>query len=178
MAMAPGFRRFALTAHVASSVGWLGAVLPFLALAIAGLASSDVQVVRATYLAMKLIAWFVILPLCLASLLTGLVSSLGTPWGLVRQYWVLLKLLITVSSTFLLLMHMQPIDAAAGAAAQGLLSDMDLRGPRIQLVVESGAALLALLVATALSTYKPKGMTRYGWSRQQEQRAVFSELTK
>ena len=34
--MTPGLRKFALTTHVTSSVGWLGAVGAFLALAIAG----------------------------------------------------------------------------------------------------------------------------------------------
>ncbi len=56
MTMTPHLRRFALTAHVTSSVGWLGAVGAFLALAVAGLTSQDTQMVRATYLAMELLA--------------------------------------------------------------------------------------------------------------------------
>lgn len=39
----PRLRKFALTAHITSSVGWLGAVVCFLALSIVGLASDDVQ---------------------------------------------------------------------------------------------------------------------------------------
>jgi hypothetical protein len=95
MIMAPRLRKFTLTAHVAFSVGWLGAVAGFLALAVAGLTSQDAQTVRAAYLAMELTAWFVIAPLSLASLLTGLVQSLGTTWGLFRHYWVVAKLLTT-----------------------------------------------------------------------------------
>ncbi len=109
MAMAPRLRKFALTAHVTSSVGWLGAVGGFLALAIAGLTSRDDQTVRSVYLMLNLIAWYVIVPLCFASVLTGLVSSLSTTWGLFRHYWVLLKLLITIPSSLMLLVHMQPI---------------------------------------------------------------------
>ena len=104
MTMTPRLRKFALTAHVVSSVGWLGAVAGFLALAAAGLTSQDAQMVRAAYLAMELIAWFVIVPLALASLLTGLVQSVGTTWGLFRHYWVLAKLLVTVLATIVLLM--------------------------------------------------------------------------
>jgi hypothetical protein len=77
--MPPHLRKVALTAHVVSSVGWLGAVAAFLALAVAGLTSQDAQMVRAAYLAMESIAWFVFVPLCVASLLTGLVQALGTP---------------------------------------------------------------------------------------------------
>lgn len=109
MPMTPGLRKFALTAHVVSSVGWFGAVAGFLALAIAGLMSPDAQIVRAVYLAMDLTARFVIVPLCLASLLTGLVSSLGTSWGLFQHYWVLVKLLLAIPSTILLLLHTRPI---------------------------------------------------------------------
>lgn len=171
MALTPSLRKLALTAHVTASVGWLGSVAGFLALAVAGLTSRDSAMVRATYLAMDLTGWFVIVPLCLASLLTGLVSSLGTTWGLFRQYWVVLKLIMTVLSTGLLLVHMSPIGYMAGVAAETTLSSTDLHGLRMQILVEAVVALLVLLVATALSVYKPKGMTPYGWRKQREQRA-------
>ncbi|WP_287123151.1 hypothetical protein [Mesorhizobium sp.] len=44
MIMTPGLRKFTLTVHVTSSVGTLGAVAGFLALAVAGLASEDSQI--------------------------------------------------------------------------------------------------------------------------------------
>ncbi len=172
MTMTPRLRKFALTAHVTSSVGWLGAVAGFLALAVAGLTSQDAQMVRAAYLAMELITRFVIVPLCLASLLTGLVSSLGTTWGLFRHYWVLVKLLLTVPATILLLVHTQQISYVAGAAAERTLSSVDLGRRRIELVAYAGAAILVLLVAATLSVYKPRGMTRYGARKQHEQRTV------
>ena len=170
--LTPGLRKVLLTAHVIFSVGWLGAVGAFLALAIAGLSSRDAQLVRAVYLAMGLTGWFVIVPLSGASLLTGLVSSLGTPWGLFRHYWVVAKLVMTVPATMLLLLHMGPINQAASAAAQPAFSGADLVGLRIELVAYAGAALVVLLVATILSIYKPRGMTRYGWRQQYEQRTV------
>lgn len=169
MTMTPGLRKFALTAHVASSVGWLGSVAVFLVLAIGGLNSQDVQIVRAAYLSMELTTWYIIVPLSLASLLTGLVQSLGTRWGLFRHYWVLIKLLLTILATILLLVHTQPISYMAGIAAETTVLSADLQGLRIQLVADAGAALLVLLVATVLSVYKPRGMTRYGRRKQQEQ---------
>jgi hypothetical protein len=168
--MTTGVQKLALTAHVISSVGWFGAVAAFLALAVAGLASQDAQMVRAAYLAMELTGWFVIVPLSLVSLLTGLALSLGTTWGLFRHYWVLAKLLMTIPAIALLLLHMQPISRMAGVAAETTLSRADLGGLRIQLVAYAGAALIVLLVATMLSMYKPRGWTRYGWRKQHEQR--------
>ena len=107
MVMTPGLRKFALATHVTSSVGWVGAVAAFLALAIAGIGSQDAQIVRAAYLAMHLITWFVIVPLSFAALSTGIAQSLGTSWGLFEHYWVVTKLLLTVLATIILLTRSQ-----------------------------------------------------------------------
>jgi hypothetical protein len=170
MTLNPGLRKFALTAHVTSSVGWLGAVVGFLALALAGLTSQDAQIVRAAYLTMELIGWFVLVPLALASLLTGLIQSLGTTWGLFRHYWVLAKLLINVFATFVLLMYMQTLRALADVAAETTSSSGDLGALRSPSpLLHAGAALLLLLVATTLAVYKPRGLTPYGQRKRREQ---------
>ena len=161
MTMTPGFRKFVLTAHVASSVGWLGAAAGFLALAVAGQTSQDAQMARAAYLAAEPITRFVLVPLSLASLLTGIVQSLGTPWGLFRHYWILPKLLLTVLATVILVQYTQTVSYFAGVVAETTLSSDDLVGLRSYLL-HSGVGLLVLLATTSLSVYKPRGMTRYG----------------
>jgi hypothetical protein len=166
MTMAPRLRKFALTAHVVSSAGLLGAIASFLALAVAGLTSQNDQMVRAAYLAMDVIARFVILALAFASLLTGFVQSVGTPWGLFRHYWVLAKLLLTVFATIVLLVKMELIGNAARLSAETTLSRGDLRATGIQLVIHASCGLLVLLVPAVLSVYKPPGMTKYGWRKQ------------
>jgi hypothetical protein len=167
--MTPPIRKFALTAHVTFSVGWLGAVAGFLALAIAGLASRDDRMVRAAYLSMDLVTRFVIVPLCFASLVTGVIQSLGTAWGLLRHYWVVVKLLLTALATILLLVHARPVGYLASVAAETTLAGGHLSGLRLQLVADGAAALLVLLSATALSVYKPQGLTPYGWRRRHSQ---------
>ncbi len=170
--MPPWLRKFMLTAHITFAVGWIGAVACFLALAIAGLTSQDAQIVQAAYLAMELIARFIIVPLSFAPLLTGPILSLGTPWGLFRHYWILVKLVITVLSTIIMQLHIQPIGLLAAAAAKTTSISADLHSMQVQMVVASTAALVALLVEMALAVYKPKGMTPYGWRKQDEQRAM------
>ncbi len=172
--MTPRLRDLALTAHITSSVGWLGAVACFLALAVAGLTSRDPQMVRAAYLAMELTGWFVIVPLSLASPLTGLVQALGTPWGLFRHYWVLVKFLMTIPCTVVLLLHMYPTARLAAAPAETTLS-ADLGGLQVQLVADAGAALVVLLVATTLAVYKPRGLTPYGVRKQPDRGEPGSE---
>ena len=170
--MTPRLRKLALTAHVLSSVGWLGAVVAFLALSIVGLTTPDAQRIRAVYIAMELTGWLVIVPMSLASLVTGLIQSLGSAWGLFRHYWVLFKLLIAVVGSALLLLHMQPTSFMAKVAANGTLSSGDLRPVRIQLMADAAAAVLVLIFATVLSIYKPRGVTPYGWRREREQRSA------
>ena len=166
MTLKPGARKFALTAHVASSVAWLGAVVTFLALALAGRASEDGNTVRAVYIAMESIAWFVLIPLSFASLLTGLVQSLGSAWGLFRHYWVVFKLLINVAATVVLLLYMETLDhfARVAAAASGSADVPNaLRSPSP--LIHSALALVLLLVATVLAVYKPRGVTPWGQRR-------------
>jgi hypothetical protein len=163
--MRSGTRKVALILHVVSSVGWLGSVAAFLAVALAGLLGTDVHRVRGAYLAMELIGWYVIVPASFASLTTGLIQSLGTEWGLFRHYWIVIKLVLNVLASAVLLLHMGPIGEVAGVAARGTLAIGDLHQMRIQLVGDSIAALGVLLVATALSVIKPRGLTNYGRKR-------------
>lgn len=162
MTMSPRLRKLVLTMHVTCSVGWLGAVVAFLAVAIVGLMSDDVQRIRGCYPAMESIAWVVIVPLSFASLLTGLVQSLCTTWGLFRHYWIVAKFVLNVLATLLLLVHMQPIGRMAAAAAAASFLPGDLVGLRVQLVADAAAALVVLLAAVTLSVFKPRGLTRYG----------------
>ena len=165
MTMSPRYRKAVLTAHVASSVGWLGAVVAYIALDVTAVTSRDAQLVRASYLAMEVTAQWVVVPLALASVLIGVVNALGTHWGLLRHWWVVVKLLLTLVATGVLLVQTRTISALADAAASGG-DPRTLPGT----LPHSVGGLIVLLVVTGLSTYKPKGVTRYGWRRQQEQR--------
>lgn len=164
MLMAPRIRRFALTAHVVSSVGWLGAIAVFLALSLAALTIDDAQAVRAAYLAMDLAMWSVLVPLALASLVTGVLQGLGTKWGLMRHYWVLAKLLLTVVATVVLLAYTQTTSSMAGIAKQNVPLE---QVRNVSPALHAGLAVAVLLTTTALAIYKPRGLTRYGWRRQQ-----------
>src|SRR5262245_14513082 len=107
--MTPGLRKFALTAHITFSVGWMGAIVAFLALVVAAIISRDTQTLRSAWIAMEWTGLFAIVPLALASLLTGLVMSLGTKWGLFRHYWVMFSLVLTILANIILLGNMQTV---------------------------------------------------------------------
>ena len=145
----------ALTAHITSSVGWLGAVAGFLALAIAGLTARDVDTARAIDLAMESTGWFVLVPFAI-SLVTGPVPPLGTSLGCFRHYWVVVNLVITVFATVILLLYMQMLGHLADVAADGgaARSDVsDLRDPSP--LLHPAAALVLLPTATTFAVHRP-----------------------
>jgi heme/copper-type cytochrome/quinol oxidase subunit 2 len=116
--------------------------------------------VRAAYLVMEPAARFVLLPFAIASLVTGLVQSLGTSWGLIRHYWVVFKLLITILATIILVVYMATFRVMAATAAD-MTAELDVvRNPSP--VLHAVLALVALLSATVLAVFKPRGVTPYG----------------
>lgn len=158
-------RTAVLTTHVVTSVGWLGSVAGYLALDVAAATSRDADVARAAYVAMEVVVLWAIVPLALASLGVGVLNALGTTWGLFRHWWVVVKLVLTLVATLVLLVQVPGIVLTAEAARSGV-DPGDLRGT----LPHSIGGLVVLVLVTALSTYKPRGLTRYGWRRQQAQR--------
>ena len=162
-------RRLLLTVHVTSSVGWMGAVCVFLALAGMGLTSQDAATVRAVYLAMEPAAWLTLVPFAFASLVTGVVVSVTTTWGLFRHYWVVFKLLIALFATFVLMIYMQTFRQMAVVAADPARDLAAIRNPSP--LLHAVLALLILSVAVVLAIYKPQGITPYGRRRHRNGRA-------
>jgi hypothetical protein len=169
MTMSPGVRKLALAAHLTCSVGWVGAVAGYLALDLSVATSHDPQLVRAAWIAMGLVVSWTIVPLALAAVLTGLLMSLGTKWGLFRHWWVLISFLLTIGATGVLLSETRVIGAMAAIAADPSTSTNQLLGLPNTLPHSIGG-LVVLLVVQVLNVYKPPGLTPYGWRKQQEER--------
>jgi hypothetical protein len=166
MAVSPPVRKTVLLVHVVTSVGWLGAVIAFLVLAITVATNANDEMIRAAFPSLRVIVWFAIVPLSIASLVTGVLCSLASNWGIIRYYWVAIKLIINAAATTLLLLYTQSIDRAATLS---LRPEWDA-AQRVELtgythVLHSSAALLVIITATALSVFKPKGLTGLGRRR-------------
>jgi uncharacterized membrane protein len=166
--MSPSLRKLVLTTHVVASVGWIGAVVAYLALVVAALTSDSSQTVRATFLGMELI-YLVLIPLALLSLVTGVVQSLGTKWGLLRHHWVVFKLALTALATTVLLLHMPTVGSLADKAEGTGRTDLPDAGGEL---LHAGVGLLVLITTAILGLYKPRGVTRYGRRKQNEQRTA------
>jgi hypothetical protein len=180
MILRPRARKLTLSLHLAVSVGWIGTVVAYLSLSVAAANGEDVQVIRAAWIGMDLIGWYVIVPSALASLLTGLVIAVGTRWGLFRHYWVVFSLLLTVVATVVLILHMPGVSDLADVARRGSSTGLDEVDAQLfsQLkqgdFLHPGLGLVVLLVIQVLNVHKPPGLTRYGRRRQREESAQAS----
>ncbi|XVS62887.1 hypothetical protein ACQPYE_32200 [Actinosynnema sp. CA-299493] len=144
----PKARKTWLLLHVISSVGWLGVTIGMLVLALAAFDAPPL------YQAMALLGDLVVLPLALSALVTGVVLSLGTKWGLVRHRWVLVKFVLTVvavvATTFSLRSGLhEAADGVVGTAGGDVLA-------------AACVSLALYTVNTVLSVFKPWGRTRWG----------------
>ncbi|MFC8227587.1 DUF2269 domain-containing protein [Streptomyces sp. NPDC057287] len=145
-------RRGILVTHVAVSVSWLGLTVGLLALGLAAFVTDDATMAQAATRAMKVFGDWLVVPVALLSLLSGLVLSLGTPWGLARHRWVWTKFWLTLATTGLSVFSLRP--GINEAAARGT-TDIDL-------VVAPSVATATYLFITAISVLKPWGPTRRG----------------
>ena len=167
MILPPPARKLVLAVHLSCSVGWLGAVVAYLVLDLTVATSQDAVAVRSAWMAMGLVVSWAIVPLALASLLTGLVIALGTKWGLFRHWWVLISFVLTVLATLVLLVESGVVTRSAAMAASMSAEEVLALQPTL---VHSVGGLGVLLVVQVLNVYKPQGLTPYGWRKQQKQR--------
>ncbi|MGW1373309.1 DUF2269 domain-containing protein [Streptomyces sp. NPDC002446] len=150
-------RRALLVLHVAVSVSWLGLTLGLLTLGITGYSAGSPDMAAVAYRAMKIFGDWLLLPIALGSLVSGLVLSLGTRWGLARHRWVFIKFWLTVVTVLLSVFSLRPgINRLAAEAAAGTAT------PDINLVVAPSVATATYLFITAISVLKPWGLTRHG----------------
>lgn len=157
MVMPQNLRKLTLTSHITFSVGWLGAIAVFLALAVTAFTTVNKQVAQSTYVAMEISTLYIIIPFCIASFITGLIQALGTKWGLFKYYWIIVKLFLTIVMTALLFLHLKPISYLSGVAMDMSSYKIETSRTLIDLIVKASAAVLGLIVITTISIYKPWG---------------------
>ena len=168
--MPPPIRKLALAVHLSCSVGWLGAVVAYLALDLTVASSQDPLLVRASWIAMGMVVSRVIVPLAIVALVAGLIMSLGTKWGLFRHWWVLISLVLTIVAAVVLLSEAGLVTRVAAMAEDSTMSDAEMLAFPPTLLHSVGG-LVVLLVVQVLNVYKPQGVTPYGWRKQQEERS-------
>lgn len=153
-------RQWLLLAHVVLSLGWMGAGAANLVLAITARRTHDSALRRSCYKLIDVIDFALVIPLAFGALVSGVVISLATKWRLLRHWWVLIKLVVTVAvivfSTFGVGVWVEQSIAATAESRAGMSP------VAVELVVGASANIAAFLFMTWVSITKP--WSRTPWS--------------
>lgn len=153
--LSPRPRKAAAAAHVLVGVGWFGIVFAKLVLEIVGVTLADQDVIRAGYLYLGALDRAVFPPAAIATLITGIVLSVGTVWGLFRHWWIVVKMALTVG------VIVTGVAFVGAWTEQALaVSDTELATTSLWLIGAAVAHALMLGAATVISVFKPWGRIR------------------
>lgn len=146
------WRKPLLTLHVTTAVSVLGTDLVLLVLGIASMSGADPQTI---YPAAHLVATWLLVPLAVVALGTGVLLGLLTQWGLLRYWWVTIKLALTAILTVVVLFVLVPRLGVAASAAIALDPRPFTDAERLPLVVAPAAGVTLLILMVVLAIYKP-----------------------
>lgn len=166
--LAPAARKAVLVLHVVSGIGWMGVDIALFVLLITARTTNDAALVISGFNAIRMIVPVAVPPLSLSILVTGLTLGLGTPWGLVRYWWVVVKLVLSLVMAVLVFVSLVPAVNSIDVLSATTLSADAVRaslGPLpTQLMFPPIVSFLMLGIATVLSIVKP--WRRTPWSRE------------
>jgi hypothetical protein len=164
--VSPPVYKLLLAAHIIVSGGWLGIAFAKLVLAVAAATAGAPDVSNALYVSMEVVN-VAFPPAAIGTIVTGVLLSLGTKWGLLQHYWVATKLALAVGVivTGIALVDRlirQSISAPSGQVVdEGTILGI-ASAPTTLLISLSVAHVLVLGAAAVVSVYKPWGKTWFG----------------
>ena len=162
--LSPQLRRLVLAAHVLVAGGWFGIVVAKLVLEVTAATTRDQEIPRAAYMLIQVLDRAMFPPVAVGTLLTGVILSVGTAWGLFQHYWIVAKLALTVgvilSGVLFVGAWVQQAIATASGPAADTVARSDVGSAPLLLICTAVAHLFMLGAATVISVYKPWGRIR------------------
>jgi len=161
-------RKLFLTLHVCTSVGWLGAAIAMTVLLVAGLVTSNPALRHSAFTFMHVYDLAIMIPLGYLALITGVLLSGGTNWGLLKHWWIVTKLVLTVAVlVFAGVFTSGWVLEAVARTADDPMADLGVLA--VQLVVNVAAFNVVFWTNTTISVFKPWGPTPRGKRKLAEQ---------
>jgi hypothetical protein len=155
-------RKRYLVAHIVAGGAWIGIDVVLGILVATALISDDAAVVSTSLQALELFAVWPMLIAAVLTLATGVVLGLGTKYGLIRYWWVAVKLAVNVLMVLLILFALRPGLYDAAEYGRQLAAGVTPEGDPAGLLYPVIVAPSLLLFASVLSVFKPWGLTRKG----------------
>lgn len=154
-------KRWLLSAHILFTIGWLGTVFCFLVLGIVATTTSDGETLEAVYFAMRILDLTVVQASAIGTVITGVLLSVLTQWGLTKFYWIIAKQIGAVFSVGLgvFAMHNLIIESVSIISSRGLTALQDPTYIVNHRIIMAGIILeiISLSIMVLLSVFKPWG---------------------
>ncbi|WP_232665016.1 hypothetical protein [Pseudonocardia sp. TRM90224] len=148
--------------HYTTSLGWLGVGCCQLTLNVVALVTGDPALRHAAHEITHMFDRYLLIALAVGSITSGVLLGMKTKWGLVRYWWVLVKLVLCVA-----MLIFTPIwmggwigDAVALTADPSALADPEYLVVRRSLFTGSVSIVTTLLLITVISVVRPWGRVR------------------
>jgi hypothetical protein len=155
-------RRAVLVAHIASAGAWLGVDVAMAALILTAATAGDAGTRAFSLQALEIVTVWPLLTCGGTCLLTGIVLALGSRWGLLRYWWVTVKLAINLVLTVLVLVSLRFEIADQAERGRRLAAGQTVTFDLSNLIYPPTVSPTLLLVAMTLSVFKPWGRIRAG----------------
>ncbi len=168
LATRPRLRKATLVLHIVSGVGWMGADIVLFILLITGLTTNDGALAAACYRAVAVFVPIAVPVLALGMLATGLLLGWGTKWGVLRYWWVVVKLALGTIMVILVFLSLLPgvndLESADATLTADAVRD-SLGSATDQMLYPPIVSFLMLATAAILSVYKPWKQTPWSSPR-------------
>lgn len=153
-------RKTVLILHILAAGVWIGVDVIVAVLVFTGWLSSDDAARGLAYQALGTYVVWPMLTAGLASLVTGVLLGLGSKYGLIRYWWVAVKLALNLILCTLILVALQPGMPEVTAYGRALSAGLDPGKDMTDLFYPPIVSLTSLTLATTLSVTKPWGRLR------------------
>ncbi|HVL04351.1 MAG TPA: hypothetical protein VM388_00035 [Acidimicrobiales bacterium] len=153
-------RRGVLTVHILGAGAWIGIDVVLGVLVLTAVLTESTATEALCYRVLELFAVWPLLTAGLATLASGVVLGLGTNYGLIRYWWVAVKLILNVILVALVAFALRPGLAEAAAYGELLAAGGSGGTDAGNLVFPPVVSGMALVTATSLSVFKPWGRLR------------------
>ncbi|MBO9610220.1 MAG: hypothetical protein J7639_29950 [Paenibacillaceae bacterium] len=155
-----GGRKLLLTLHIIFSAIMLGGSVAFFIFSLVAASTHDMSILEACYRAMHLLSDTSMRASTIGTVITGVLLSVWTHWGLFRYYWIVAKELLTLVTIATGLYGMYVLSLRGLTMMHegvGLVAGAAFETNRLYLMTGIVIQLVSLVAMMALSVYKPWG---------------------
>ncbi len=163
-------RKGVLVVHIVSAGVWIGIDVVMGVFVFRALLADDDNTKALCYRALELFAVWPLLTAGLLCLASGVVLGFGTKYGLVRYWWVAIKLVLSIVLTALVPIALRP-EVTKAAEQGGWFAAGEPASLAVgNLIFPPLVSPTALLIAFVLAVFKPWGRIRKRPATQQDAR--------